>query len=235
MRRLGIIGGTFDPVHTGHLIAAEEARDVLGLDHMMFIPARIPPHKQAWCISDAKHRLAMLHQAVDANPMFSVNPMELERTGPSFTVDTIRAIRTGYTVEDILFIMGHDSFHEIETWFQYQQLISLCRLVVVSRPGTPPVQPEHFSESIRRLFPHQVISLDSSSKRMDNVMTSPWRICFLIIAGLKVSASEIRFRVRTGRSIRYVVPDGVRQYIIDNHLYSEDSGGIEGNAYSAHK
>ncbi len=230
--KLGVLGGTFDPVHSGHLIVAEEVRDILKLDRIMFIPARHPPHKQPRTISAVTHRLAMLNRAVASHPAFEINSMEIDRRGPSYTVDTLKTLNRQIHPEDLVFIMGHDSFVEIETWYHYEDLFTLCRLAVVSRPGTPAVVPDQFSTAVRRFFPEQVAVLDDPPGDGNRLQRRDWRICLMQIAGLKISASEIRRRVSDGRSIRYLVPESVRQYILEHRLYHDDSGGTKRHAHS---
>lgn len=231
MTRVGVLGGTFDPIHSGHLIVAEEVRDVMDLDRVIFIPARRPPHKRSRSITSWEHRVSMLTRALAMHPGFEINPMELQRTGPSYTVDTLKTLNQQFDAENIYFIMGHDSFLEIETWHQYETLFTLCRMAVVTRPGTPPVDPDQFSPAVRRYFPDQVLKLDDPLHPDGVNRKSSWRICLMMIAGLRVSGSDIRKRVALGRSIRYLVPDTVRDYILDHRLYLDDPGGKEVHAH----
>lgn len=221
--KTGLLGGTFDPIHWGHLIVAEEAADVIGLDRVIFIPARIPPHKIGQSISATQHRMKMVESAIADNSRFEVSDYEVSRPGPTYTVETVQAFKQLYPNDQIYFIMGHDSFLEIETWYQYPELFSLCRLIVVIRPGTPPVQWQRFGKDVRQLFPDRVLqindAMDSPRSQQDN-----WTICLVKIAGLDVSATRIRARVRSGRSIRYQVPDTVREYINLKRLYRRSQG-----------
>ena len=136
IRRLGIMGGTFDPIHMGHLIAAECAREVAGLDEVLFVPAGDPPHKESGDVTPAKHRYMMTLLATVTNPRFSVSRIELERRGKSFTVDTLEALQKEYGEEtELYFILGTDSMADIPNWHQPERLLTLCHFLVVGRPG----------------------------------------------------------------------------------------------------
>jgi len=224
--KIGLLGGTFDPVHCGHLIVAEEAADVMNLDQVIFIPARIPPHKLELEISSETHRMNMLSEAIGSSDKFSVSEIEFKRKGVSFTIETVKEMQIAYPDAEIFFIMGHDSFLEIETWYHYEELIEICKLIIVTRPGFESFQVTDFSESIRKYFPKKVISIMDSLNYDDRILSSDWKICLLMIAGLKVSASEIRLRIKNGRSIRYLVPDTVRDYILAQSLYTDKHGDL---------
>jgi nicotinate-nucleotide adenylyltransferase len=198
-RRVGIFGGTFDPLHTAHLIAAEEARTAFGLERVVFIPAGDPPHKTEQPASDPEHRYAMTLLGTADNPHFEVSRIEIERPGPSYSVDTIRALRgiLGPEVE-IYFIAGADEVLDIESWHEADALPELARFIAVPRPGFDLLELE------RRLPARFLSSID--------VLRMP---------EIDISATEIRQRVAAGKSIRYLVPASVEAYIRRNGLYSE--------------
>ncbi len=198
--RIGIMGGTFDPLHMAHLIAAEEARTAFDLERVVFVPAGEPPHKAQYRISDAEHRYAMTLLGTDDNPHFEVSRIEIERPGPSYSVDTIRALQgvTGAEVE-LYFIAGADEILEIESWRESDALPELARFIAVPRPGFDLLELE------RRLPPKFLSSID--------VLRMP---------EIDISATEIRRRVAAGKSIRYLVPSSVEAYIRKNGLYAED-------------
>ncbi len=200
---LGILGGTFDPVHHGHLAIAEEAREVLGLERVLFIPAAAPPHKLDRPISAAEHRLAMLDLALDGNPSFEVSRIELDRGGVSYTVDTLEALR-GTGVTDPWFILSSEALEGFPGWRRPDRILELGRLAVVPRGGYA----ESDAAAVVRRFPG----------RED-------RFTFLAGPLLPISGSVVRRRVAAGRSIRYLVPDAVARYIADHHLYAEPPGG----------
>jgi len=196
--RVGVFGGTFDPIHIGHLISAEEARVELELERVVFIPAGLPPHKLDHVMSPVVQRLAMVELAIASNPHFAVSKVDMDRLGPSYTVDTIELLRDewGPGVE-IYFIMGSDSLLDILTWHNPRRLIRLCRLAVISRPG------------------YQV-DLDELDALLPGVAS---RIQMLNAPELAISSTDIRRRVREGLSIKHQVPEAVEDYIYQHKLY----------------
>lgn len=199
--RLGILGGTFDPIHFGHLLAAEEARVALHLDRVLFAPAGDPPHKQGHPILPGAYRQAMVRLAIADNPAFEVSSVDMDRPGPHYTVDTIHLLRQewGTDADETFFIMGADSLADLLTWHQPAQFIELCRLAVVARPGYRPDLAE------------METALPGISRRLDCVE----------IPVLGISSSDLQRRVREGRSIRYQVPAAVARYIAEHGLYRD--------------
>jgi nicotinate-nucleotide adenylyltransferase len=197
--RLGILGGTFDPIHFGHLLAAEEARVTLRLDRVLFAPAGIPPHKQELSILPVAHRLAMVRLAIADNSAFAVTKIDIDRPGPHYTVDMISLLRDewGISADQTFFIMGADSLADLLTWHQPAQLIELCRLAVVARPGYRP--------DLAKLE----AVLPDLSHRLD----------WAEMPVLGISSSDLQRRVREGRSIRYQVPAAVAHYVAEHGLY----------------
>jgi nicotinate-nucleotide adenylyltransferase len=197
--RLGILGGTFDPIHFGHLLAAEEARVTLRLERVLFAPAGIPPHKQELSILPVAHRLAMVRLAIADNPAFAVTTVDIDRPGPHYTVDMVRLLRDewGTSTDQTFFIMGADSLADLPTWHQPAQLVELCRLAVVARPGYRP--------DLAKLE----AVLPDLSRRLD----------WAEMPVLGISSSDLQHRVREGRSIRYQVPAAVAQYVAEHGLY----------------
>ena len=196
---LGVIGGTFDPVHHGHLIAAEYARYELGMNRVMFVPAGHPPHKQAEGISCWEHRYRMMELAIQENEYFEISPMENLRMGYSYTVDTIEYLKQTHPDSSVYFIMGADSLLTIDTWKDYRRLTQLCRFVVVTRPGY----------LIQRTHPALVELPEAWWKTM----------CQVEIPAVDISSTNIRERVAAGKPIRYLLPMAVEQYIQDHNLY----------------
>ncbi len=204
---LGILGGTFDPVHNGHLAIAEEARETLGLERVVLIPAASPPHKRGRPITAAEHRLAMLELATAGNPTFGVSRIELDRGGVSYTVDTLEALRQAGRaagVQDVWFILSSEALAGFPEWRDPDRILELCRLAVVPRGGND--------------RPDLAGVMDRFSGRAD-------RFVFLSGPLLPISGSVVRRRVAAGRSIRYLVPDAVASYIADHRLYLEPVGG----------
>ncbi len=202
-KSLGIIGGTFDPIHYGHLLAAEWANEVFQLDELIFIPAARPPHKDQAGIIKGQHRYRMVELAIQDNPAFSLSSLELERSGNSYTIDTVRHYLADEPKLDIRFILGVDALQLIYTWKEVAQLIKLCRFIVVTRPG---------------------YQLDRHDPVFATVPAELWdRIELLAIPGLEISSSEIRQRVTAGQSVRYLLPPQVNDYIKKNNLYRNET------------
>ncbi len=201
-RKVGVIGGTFDPIHIGHLFIAERVQEALELDNMLFVPAWVSPLKLASAPTSAEHRLAMLRLAVADNKDFGISLVELERKGPSFTVDTLVALRERLGQEDTLtFVLGTDALIELPRWHQPDRLIRLARLATVPRRGFAP-------------------DLDVLEAAVPGVRDS---IHIVDAPTLEISATDLRACVAAGRSIRYLVPDPVRRYILDHGLYCAGS------------
>ena len=197
--KVGVFGGTFDPIHIGHLIAAEEARTQLDLDEVLFIPAGEPWLKTGRAITPGHHRLAMVELAVESNPYFKVLGLEIKRPGPTYTVDTLEELRLCIGTQAEFYLpLGLDSLRELGRWNRPERLLELCTVVGVSRPGS-----EDFS----------VATLNSA------VPGASAKIRLLEGPHIGVVGSDLRRRVAEGRSIRYRVPDAVAEYIREHRLY----------------
>ncbi len=194
MAACGLLGGTFDPIHLGHLALAESAREAFHLDEVIFVPAGEPPHKPGQVAAARVDRLRLVEMAVADNPYFAVSRIEVDRPGPSYTIDTVTALRAERPSADWWLIVGSDTLAEIPTWHRYTDLLPLVRLAAAARPGT---------------------SLDVP------IALQPWlgRIEFFSAPALDISASMIRERIADGRSLRYLVPDRVRAFLATHRLY----------------
>jgi nicotinate-nucleotide adenylyltransferase len=194
-----VLGGTFDPIHLGHLLVAELAAAALDLQTVLFTPAGDPPHKQAQPKTPAYHRRAMVELAIADNSTFVLCPLDLERPGPHYSLDTVRLIRARYHLlgEECFFIIGSDSLEDLPTWHRPAELLTLCRLAVLKRPGYRPDL-----AALEQLLP-------GIGERVDWV-DGP-------LIGL--SATAIRARARGGQSIRYQVPPAVQEYIAREGVY----------------
>lgn len=199
-KRVGVMGGTFDPIHVGHLTAAEWAREECRLDQVLFVPAGVPPHKEAAEVSPARHRLIMTELAVLANPAFAVSRVDVERRGKSYTVETIAALRKELPEgTELFFIMGADSLADIPTWHEPDRLLSSCQFIVTTRPGW---------------------EIDRARELLgDLYVRHAERIRCIEIPAIDVSSRMIRERLRRGGSARYLVPDLVLRYIQDRNVY----------------
>ena len=200
-RRIGILGGTFDPPHLGHLLIAETARVALDLESVMFLPAGEPWLKSGQRITPAEHRLRMVQLAVADNPDFCVSDCEIRRSGPSYTVDTLRELRRGLAADaELYFIVGSDVLDQFHRWKEPEAILELCRLAVIERPGGP----EEGVAALRGRFPD---ALDAGA--------------VVPVAGPRVdfSASELRRVLAAGQSTRYQIPDAVAAYIAQYELY----------------
>ena len=216
--RIGIFGGTFDPIHLAHLRSAEEAREQLGLEQVWFVPAADPPHKTRRRITPAAHRVAMVRLAIAGQPAFRLSTVELERPGRSYTVDTLRALQARLPGTRLTLLIGLDAFREIGTWKSYRTLFTLADVAVWSRPA-------HRLGAPRALLPVAAQpEFCYGRRRTTLVHRSGNRIEFLTVTALDISASDIRQRMRRGRSIRFLVPARVERYLTREGLYSGSRG-----------
>jgi nicotinate-nucleotide adenylyltransferase len=191
---IGVIGGTFDPIHIAHLIIAEAAVEALSLRQVVFVPAARPPHKDRDGVTPIGHRLEMVRLAIAGNPRLAVSDIEARRKSPSYTIDTIRELRSGLDAhEEIYFVMGGDSLVEFFTWKDPLELLSACRFAVVPRPG---------------------VSLDDADPRILE------RASVVAAPEMSIASRDIRERARLGRTIRYLVPAPVESYIHEKKLYT---------------
>lgn len=208
--RIGLFGGTFNPVHVAHLRAAEEVREACALDRVEFVLSASPPHKPDAAVAPVDHRRRMLELAIADHPAFALNTSELERTGRSYSIDTIIAAQARAPEARFTFVLGADAFAEIETWKRFEEIFARCDVCVLSRPGVVVDRPSIATENAfcydpdRRVYAH----------------TSGNALAFLPITPLMISASDIRQRCADGRSIRYLVPRDVEDYIHTHGLYA---------------
>ncbi len=217
-QKIGILGGTFNPIHYGHLAAAEEVRDRLKLDRVLFIPSFQPPHKRENDVPSAVHRMEMVRLAAAHNQFFDNSDIELKRGGRSYTIDTIEALRESYPGIDLYFITGLDSFLEIQTWNHWERLLTLCTFVVLSRPGY------QFTDLLKIDFmlpaQDQVLKLDRGELVHVDFRAGAWSVYLELIPLYDISSTDIRTRVKEGRSIKYLLPEAVETYIIKHKLYA---------------
>ena len=208
-RRVGILGGTFDPIHYGHLVVAQQVCEALRLDRVLFIPAALPPHKLDEEIAPAADRAAMVELAIAANPAFAMSAIELQRAGPSYTVDTLAELveeaARQRVARELYFILSSEALAGLGRWHEPERLLRLARLAVVQRPGAPLPDMAQLGD----MLPGGAASVD----RVECVDTVP----------LANSSSDVRARAISGRSIRYLVPPAVEAYIRDHRLYRSET------------
>ena len=210
---LGILGGTFDPVHNAHLRLAEEARERLDLAGVLLIPAGLPPHRQPPQAAP-NQRLAMVRQAVAANPALTVDAAEIEAAGPSYTVPTLERLRREHgDRRSLVLLLGADAFLGLTTWHRWQDLFGLAHIAIATRPSHV-LEPEHMAPALAAEF------VARQTRSAADLAASPaGRIVPFGITPLDISATAIRAALSTGRSARYLLPDGVLDYISLHRLY----------------
>ncbi len=199
MERLGLLGGTFDPPHIGHLILASVLADALALDRVWFVPAASPPHKQNRAITPVAHRLAMLAAALADAPTFEISRIDVDRPGPHYSIDMVSLACQQIPDAEWFFLMGSDSLLDLPNWQQAAALVQMCRLAVLHRPG---------------------VKLDLAA--LESLLPGvSQRVILVEGPAIALSSTLIVQRARAGRSIRYLVPDRVRDYITSNCLYRD--------------
>lgn len=224
--RLGIFGGTFDPIHLGHLRSAEEIRERFELSRVLFVPAARPPHKEAAHLIDPAHRLRMTELATAENDAFAVSTIEMDTAGPSYSIDTLGVLQAELGPESgLYFIIGADAFMEIHTWKDVEGLLQTANFVVTSRPGSPVEELVHIlDKTITSRWPHLTSTAGFDERTgVETLQAAPSKkLIYLVpIIHLDISSTDIRQRVRSGRSIRYLVPELVEEYIHCHALYKD--------------
>ena len=220
--RLGLLGGSFNPVHDGHLAIARQTREALGLDQVLFIPTSQPPHKPNNSLAPAQDRYEMVHIAIASNPTFAISDVEIRRPGKSYTIDTVRLLQQAYGAQtQLFFLIGLDAFLDFPSWRDPQTLLKLCTFVVLSRPGL-----SFRSLSTVALLPPipypSLADLDADRiSRIEAPIGTHGLIC-LRLPPSAVSASDIRARIRQGLPAANQLPPLVESYILHHHLYQED-------------
>ncbi len=200
IERLGVFGGTFDPPHLGHLVLAEAAADHLGLASVLFVPAAIPPHKEASAVrAGAEHRLAMTQLAIAGNPRFALARTDLDRPGPHYTVDMLRLLRDEHPRSELVLLIGGDSLRDLPTWSRPEELIALASLGVLRRPADD-------------------LNLNALERAIPGLAA---RTAWIPALRLDIASSAIATAIAAGRSVRYLVPDAVLAYIEAHGLYKE--------------
>lgn len=214
-KAIGLLGGTFDPIHFGHLRLAEELAEALDIDQVRFIPAGNPPHRGE-PRAEARHRLEMARRAVAGNPRFVLDEREISKDGPSYSVDTLAELRVELPADTpLVLFMGSDAFLGLTTWHEWRRLFDLAHIAVAHRPGfSPSLWEDALPDTLRRQLTKRI------SEQPDELAQAPAGRVFLhAITQLDISASQIRDRCLRGKSLRYLLPDSLIDYINENHLY----------------
>lgn len=222
--RIGIMGGTFDPIHLGHLRAAEEIYWAFGLDRIIFVPAARPPHKEEVVAASAMHRYEMVSLATVFTPYFTVSPIELQREGKSYSVETVREFqRLSGPDTNLYFVVGVDAFLEMSEWREAKELLTLARVIVTARPGWRLDEVEHLlAPEQRRLLGHptfKYLKVSEVDPERVEEEPAPRQVLLVEVVSLDIASREIRQLVEEGRSIRHLVPDTVAAYMAKNRLY----------------
>ncbi|HBF36904.1 MAG TPA: nicotinic acid mononucleotide adenylyltransferase [Firmicutes bacterium] len=199
MAGFGILGGTFDPIHVGHLFLAEKSREAFNLSKVIFVPASIPPHKIGEVTLPVNERLKMVEMAIQNHSQFQVSKVEIERVGPSYSIDTIRELKSQCPGEDCFFILGFDSLLGLNTWKNYRQILDETQLIAALRPGFPILQYDQDWPDFLKSYRQRI-----------HILKAPL---------IDISATWLRNELKLGRSIRYLVPDVVSEYIDQRQLY----------------
>jgi nicotinate-nucleotide adenylyltransferase len=217
---VGLFGGTFNPVHLGHLRAADEVREALGLGRVIFVPSADPPFKRDGTepLADARQRMRWVERAVFDNPAFAVDGLELEREGPSYTVDTLRVFAERLAPERPVFIIGSDAFAELPLWREPETLLTLASFAVMTRPGGPTSSaanwlPQPFADAF-------TLSSDGQQALHREAPTSVRRVS---ITALDISSTDVRRRLSEGRSVRYLLPESVLEDVTKSGVYGPRS------------
>ena len=199
--RVGVFGGTFDPIHLGHLLTAEQCREQAELDQVLFVPAALPPHKQGQSLTSFAQRVEMLALAISGHPSFLIDELEKDRSGPSYTVDTLTEMRRQRPDDELGFIIGSDSLNELATWYQPKRILELATLLVVARGDWPTFTAQELKNNLQ-------LSDDF-----------PLRYRVVSMPLITLASRDIRRRIAEGRSARYMIPRAVEAYIADKGLY----------------
>lgn len=199
--KIGILGGTFDPIHTGHLIIGEYARISMGLDKVVFIPCGTHPFKNKDRVTSNEKRCEMIELAIKSNPYFEISTMEMERTGVNYTIDTIKNLKKEYKNSEIYFIIGSDILFQIEKWKDFEELFKMCKFILFHRIDEEKEEILKKTNTLKKLYNMNIEKIEAPI--------------------FPISSSEIRERIKKGLSIKYLVKEEVEKYILKNNLYKE--------------
>ena len=212
MARVGVLGGSFNPIHYGHLLLADEVLETLGLDRLLFVPAAEPPHKPATQLPPAADRCEMVRLAIAEHPKLAVSDLELRRPGPSYTVDTLEALAAGG--DELFYVVGSETFLDLLTWREPRRIAQLARLVVIPRAGSPFDAESAAAQKVLR-----GIGVEDGFVHDTSRGVPPRGVLIVHATSLPLSASELRRRVREGRSLAFRMPPAAIAYVRAHGLY----------------
>ncbi len=213
----GLFGGTFDPIHIGHLRCAVEMLEIFDLNRIIFVPASRPPHKLNAAITSFHHREQMIRLAIEGNPAFSFSDVEKTRGGISYSVETVEYILEKYRLDnlELYFILGQDAFHAIKTWKDWEKLLLLCNFAVMTRPG-------YINRGLKEILGDEFGSRFLYEEAVDGFRGPTGHLLyFREVTFLDIASGVVRNRVKDGKDIRYLVPEAIRHYISKNNLYKD--------------
>ncbi len=213
--KIGLFGGTFNPIHSGHIKAAGVTQRIFAFNKILFIPSFIPPHKESESVVSPHHRLKMVEMAVEDTPGFIASPIEIEEKGTSYSILTLQKIRTIYRDAQFFFILGVDAFLEIDTWKNHERVLEQCKFVVISRKG---YHLEDAKSVLDRKYASKMFDLSGMEKIKKHLVLS-YKIFLLPFDALDVASTEIRERLRRNQSVAHMIPKPVANYIFENNLY----------------
>jgi nicotinate-nucleotide adenylyltransferase len=201
--RIGVFGGSFDPIHLAHLILAEQCREQARLDQVLFVPAARPPHKLRQDLTPFAQRVEMLSLAISGQPTFRIDELEKDRPGPSYTVETLDHIQKRYPGAELFLLIGGDTLRDLQMWYEPAGIVARATLLVAARPGT------------------SLLSIEELRQKVGLPADAPLRMEVVQVPLVDIASSDLRQRVREGRSIRYMVPRAVEAYLQDKQLYQK--------------
>ena len=217
--RLGLLGGTFNPIHNGHLAIARQTREALALDRILFIPTNDPPHKAPENLASAKDRYEMVRLAIGADPILAISDVELRRSGTSYSIDTVRQLQQENGPQtELFFLIGLDAFLDLPSWHQPDKLLTLCSFIVISRPGLS-FQALSTLSLLAPLSQQSLIDLDKGRSSKLTVQMGTHSLICLRLPPSDISASEIRSKFKQGLPTASLLPPKVESYILQHHIY----------------
>lgn len=214
-QRIGILGGTFNPIHSGHLKAAGEVQEKFRLKKILFIPSYIPPHKESVDIASPHDRLRMVKLALSPYSQFAASSVEIEAKGRSYSIYTLKKMKKKFPLAVIFFILGIDAFLEIDTWREYKKVLEQCYFIIVSRPG---YRLEEASAALPSEYRERMVEV-RGKKEIGVDLLHSHKMFIFPMESLDIASTEIRKRIRQGKSIQGLVPEAVKDYILENKLY----------------